>query len=88
MAWNVEYSAKARKQLLKLDPNQSKLIMAWIEKNLIGCADPRFMGKPLSGDKSEWWRYRVGSYRLLVELKDKKLLILVVQVGHRRDVYR
>lgn len=88
MSWNVGYSAKARKQLLKLDPNQRKLLVAWIDKNLIGCTDPRALGKALSGDKSEWWRYRVGSYRLLVELKDNELLIMVVQVGHRRDVYR
>jgi mRNA interferase RelE/StbE len=88
MSWNVEYSAKARKQLLKLDPSQRKLLISWIEKNLIGCADPRALGKALSGDKTEWWRYRVGSYRLLVELKNNELLILVVQVGHRRDVYR
>jgi mRNA interferase RelE/StbE len=88
MSWNVGYSVKAKKQLLKLDPSQRKLLIAWIEKNLIGCDDPRALGKPLSRDKSEWWRYRVGSYRLLVELKSNKLLILVVQAGHRRDVYR
>ena len=88
MSWEVEYSAKALKQLKKLDSSQSKLLIAWIEKNLVGCSDPRFLGKPLSGDKSEWWRYRIGSYRLLVELKDNKLQVLVVQIGHRREIYR
>ncbi|WP_139652812.1 type II toxin-antitoxin system RelE family toxin [Raoultibacter phocaeensis] len=88
MAWSIEYSDKARKQLKKLDPNQSKLLIAWIEKNLLGCDDPRSIGTALSGDKYEWWRYRVGSYRLLVEIKDEELVILIVQTGHRRDVYR
>lgn len=88
MAWSVQYSEKARKQLKKLDPNQNKLLIAWIEKNLIGCENPRSFGKVLTGNKSDWWRYRVGDYRLLAELKDNELLILVVQAGHRKDIYR
>lgn len=84
--WEVVYSERAVKELRKLDKHTAKLIMAWIEKNLIGCTDPRAHGKGLTA-RSGQWRYRIGDYRLLAEIQDDKLVILALSVGHRRDVY-
>ena len=85
--WRVEYSERAVKDLKKLDKYTAKLILAWIEKNLEGCADPRVHGKGLTANRSGQWRYRIGDYRLLAEIQDDKLVILALSVGHRREVY-
>ena len=86
--YEVEYSAAAVKQLSKMDAATKKLIRAWIEKNLVGCTDPRAHGKGLTGDKSGKWRYRIGNYRILAEIYDERLVIYVFKAGHRRDVYK
>ena len=85
--WRVEYSERAVKELKKLDKYTAKLILAWVEKNLEGCADPRVHGKGLTANRSGQWRYRIGDYRLLAEIQDDKLVILALSVGHRREVY-
>ena len=64
------------------------MILAWIEKNLEGCDNPRQKGKGLSHEKKEIWRYRVGNYRLLVNIQDDILIILIIDFGHRKDIYR
>ena len=87
MGYSVEYSDKALKQLGKLDKHAMRLIMAWIEKNLIGCEDPRRQGRELTANHSGQWRYRIGDYRLLVNIRDEKLVILALAVGHRKNVY-
>lgn len=87
ISFSVAYSKKASKALDKMDAFDSKLILSWIDKNLNGCADPRTFGKGLSGDRSNEWRYRVGDYRVIAEIKDNEVLILVVAIGHRRDIY-
>ncbi len=86
--YKVEYTPAAIKQIKKLDGSTRKLIRAWIEKNLVGCKDPRAHGKGLSGDKSGQWRYRVGDYRILAEIQDNKVVILIINIGHRKDVYK
>ncbi|MBO6236341.1 MAG: type II toxin-antitoxin system RelE/ParE family toxin [Schwartzia sp.] len=64
------------------------MVLGWIEKNLIGCANPRLHGKALSANRAGQWRYRVGDYRLLAELNDGELIILMIRVAHRREAYR
>ena len=86
--WRVDYTDAAVKQLKKLDKHTRSLILAWIEKNLIGGKDPRAHGKGLSANRAGQWRYRVGDYRLLAELNDGELLILMIRVAHRSEVYR
>lgn len=86
--YSVEYSATAVKQLSKMDAATRKLIRAWIEKNLVGCTDPRAHGKGLTADKSGKWRYRIGNYRILAQIYDDRLVIHVFKVGHRREVYK
>lgn len=85
--YKVEYSIQAVKQLKKLDKNTQKLIYAWIDKNLQNCENPRQHGKALVTNRKGQWRYRIGDYRLIVEIEDERIKILVLNVGHRRDVY-
>ena len=86
--FRVRFSSQARKELKKMDIHVSSLILGWIRKNLEGCNDPRSLGKALTGDKSDAWRYRVGDYRIICEIHDEDIIILVLSVGHRREVYR
>ena len=85
--YTVEFSQNALKQIKKLDKNIAALIIGWIEKNLENCDDPRIHGKGLTANRSGQWRYRVGDYRILADIDDEKITVLVVSVGHRRDVY-
>lgn len=87
MTYKVELSARAVKDLKKLDKTTAALILGWIRKNLEGCENPRIHGKGLTANRSGTWRYRVGDYRLLAEIRDNVVTILVLTVGHRRDVY-
>lgn len=85
--YRVEYTSKAIKNLRKLDKNTRNLIYAWIDKNLVNCEDPRIHGKGLVGDKAGQWRYRVGDYRIICEIEDEEIVILVLEIGHRREIY-
>ena len=85
--YRVEYTERAIKSLKKLDKNIRSLIYAWIDKNLEGCENPRLHGKSLTGDKSGEWRYRIGNYRLICEIEDKKIVILILEIGHRKEIY-
>lgn len=86
--WTLKYSSKAVRQLGKLDKYQSRMIRKWLGANIDGCDDPRAHGRALLHDLSGFWRYRVGKYRVICELHDDELLVLAVEVGHRREVYR
>ncbi len=85
--YKVEYAPLAIKQLKKLDKHISALIIGWIEKNLVDCENPRQYGKGLVANRSGEWRYRIGDYRILADIQDDKLVILIITVGHRREVY-
>lgn len=87
MCYTVEYTKGAVKDLRKLDKHTRSLIWGWIEKNLVGCSDPRQHGKSLTANRSGQWRYRVGDYRILADIQDEKIVILVLEVGHRREIY-
>ena len=88
MAFRVEYSKAALKQLKRMDRFDARLITSWIGKNLEGCEDPRAYGKGLAANRSGEWRYRVGNYRILCNIQDEVLVIEVFAVGHRSSVYR
>ena len=87
MGYVVEYTPQAVQELKKLDRHIKALIVSWIEKNLVGCENPYIRGKGLSANRSGQWRYRIGDYRLISEIMDDKIVILIISVGHRRDVY-
>jgi mRNA interferase RelE/StbE len=87
MKYRVEYTRTAAKQLKKLDRKIAALILAYIEEKLIDCDNPRLYGKALQGNLRDIWRYRVGDYRILARIDDDIVLIIVVEVGHRNEIY-
>lgn len=87
MSYRVVFTENAKKDLKKPDRHTAALILGWIRKNLEGCGDPRIHGKGLTANRSGEWRYRVGDYRIIAKIEDSRLVILVVTVGHRREIY-
>ena len=88
MKYRIIFTERAKKQLKKIDKFTASLIIGWLEKNIEGCENPRIHGKGLLGNKSGQWRYRVGDYRIICEIKDEEIVVLVLEVGHRRDIYK
>ena len=87
MSYHIVYTKKAIKSLKKVDKAQQRLIIAWIEKNLMNAEDPRALGKSLKGNLKAYWRYRVGNYRILADIDDADIKIIVFNIGHRKDIY-
>lgn len=87
MKYTVRFTERAKKDLKKLDKHTAALILGWVRKNLEGCEDPRAHGKGLTANRSGQWRYRIGDYRLLAQIEDEVVTILVLNIGHRRDIY-
>ena len=81
------FSKEALKDLKKLDNSVSRVIYAWLKKNIDGCSDPRIHGKGLTANRSGQWRYRVGNYRIICKIEDDKVIVLVLTIGHRNVVY-
>ncbi len=88
MTFNVQFTEDVKKFLKKLDKQTAKFILAWIRKNLEGCSDPRHTGKGLTSNRSGQWRYRVGDYRIIADIQENNLVILVIEIGHRSDIYK
>ncbi len=86
--YKVRLEKLAQKSLKKMDKNDSKIIMAWISRNLINCENPYIHGKSLQGNLKGKWRYRVGNYRLICNIDDENIIILVLEIGHRKNVYK
>lgn len=87
MIYEISTTEKFDKALKKLDRQTQRIIKAWIEKNLINCENPRIHGKALTANRSGQWRYQVGDYRILAEIHDNKLVLILIDVGHRKDIY-
>lgn len=87
MQYHVEFTAQAKKQMRKLDKYTASMILGWIRKNLEGCTDPRQHGKGLTANRTGQWRYRIGDYRLIAEIEDDRIIILILSIGHRKDIY-
>ena len=83
----VHFSDAALKKLKKMDRYQASLLIGWIEKNLQDSSDPRTHGKALVANHKSKWRYRVGDYRILALIEDEKIIITIIDVGHRKDIY-
>jgi len=88
MAWKVEVSPVAHKQLEKLDKPIARRIFKFLYERVETLDDPRQIGERLQGTLSEFWRYRVGDYRIICSLEHDRLVVLVLRVGHRREVYK
>lgn len=85
--YHVKFTKTAQKQLSKLDKDVLVMLKLWIDKNLENSANPRLKGKALVGNFKGYWRYRVGEYRIVADIVDNKLIIVLVSVAHRREVY-
>ena len=88
MTYHVVFTKAALKELKKLDRQTAAMITGWVRKNLEGSENPRQHGKGLTANRSGQWRYRVGNYRLLAEIQDDKIVILILNIGHRSEIYR
>jgi mRNA interferase RelE/StbE len=89
MAWTIELSATADRELGKLDAQHARRILKFLHDRVANLPDPRSIGKALSGSRlGEFWRYRVGDFRLICKIEDDRLLVLVLRVGHRKEIYR
>lgn len=87
MIFKIIFSEKALKELKKLDKHTALFITGWLRKNIEGCSDPRQHGKGLTANRSGQWRYRVGDYRIITEIQDDKVIVLVLAIGHRKNIY-
>ncbi len=87
LAWQIEFTAEAEKQLKKIDHSEARRIKDYLRQKIEQLDDPRQLGSPLTGTLSKLWRYRVGNYRLICDLQDDTLIILLVRIGHRKNIY-
>ena len=87
MTWKVEFDNRARKELRKLDPAIQERILTWLRNTLATDKDPRRYGTSLKGRMKGLWRYRVSDYRIISQIQDDRVLVLIVRIGHRRDIY-
>lgn len=87
MKYILETTARFDREFRKLDRYTQKMLKSWIDKHLTDCDNPRAFGKGLTGDRTEQWRYRIGDYRLIVNIQDFRLVILALNIGHQREIY-
>ena len=89
MTWKVELSLEADRELSKLDPQQARRILKFLLERVANLDNPRSIGAALQGSRlGEFWKYRVGDYRLISKIEDSRLLVLVLRIGHRGEIYR
>ncbi|WP_455258755.1 type II toxin-antitoxin system RelE family toxin [Peptoniphilus asaccharolyticus] len=87
MTYQITTTDKFDKTFRKLDRQIQKIIKVWIEKNLVNCENPRIHGKGLTANRSSQWRYRIGDYRILADIRDNELVLVFVDIGHRKNIY-
>jgi mRNA interferase RelE/StbE len=88
LVYSVEYSKEAQKILKKMDRGSAQRIVAWMRDRVSNCENPRLWGEALVGEFSGLWKYRIGTFRLVCEIQDEKLVVLVVELGHRKEIYK
>ena len=88
MTWQIDFTNTAAKQFAKLDKPIKQRIIDFLEQRLARLDNPKQIGKALQGELSEYWAYRVGDYRILTQHENNQLIILVVEIGHRKEVYK
>ena len=87
MRWRIEFEKAARESFEKLDKSVRQQIEKYLDR-LLTLSDPRQRGKALTGTRSGQWRYRAGDYRIICEIRDEVLVVLVLEIGHRSNIYR
>jgi mRNA interferase RelE/StbE len=88
LVWTIDYTQTAKKELKKLDKPVARRILDFMDGRVARLEDPRTLGKALSGPLGTLWRYRIGDYRLICEIQHQAVTVLVIRIGHRREVYR
>ena len=88
MIWRIEFTHTAEKQIVRLDRQAQASILSYLRQRVQASENPRQLGKALHGDKQGLWRYRVGKHRIICDIQDDKLTLLVLAVAHRKDGYR
>jgi mRNA interferase RelE/StbE len=89
LVWAIEFDEAAKKELAKLDRQVAKRLLDFLKQRVISLKDPRSVGQALKGSKlGEFWKYRVGDFRIIANIEDQKMIILVLRVGNRREIYR
>lgn len=88
MAWTVEFTPGAERDLKQLDPPVQKRIVAFLHERVAEADDPRAIGEALRGELAGLWRYRAGDYRILCRIEDNRIVVTVVAIGHRSSIYR
>jgi mRNA interferase RelE/StbE len=86
--WRVEFDRAAARDLRKFGLDAERRVLRYLRERVAGAQDPRRLGHALTGDRKGLWRYRVGDYRIVAATEDDRFVVLVVTVGHRREVYR
>jgi len=87
LAWRIEFEDAARKELKNIDRKAQERILKFLRERISPADNPRICGKALKGALGAYWRYRVGDYRLVCRIEDEKVLVLILRVGHRKNVY-
>lgn len=87
LTWKIEWDERARKELRKLDSSVQKEILSYLRLRVMASNNPRVFGQSLSGNKAGLWRYRVGNYRVICKIEDDILVVFVIGVGHRKEIY-
>jgi mRNA interferase RelE/StbE len=88
MAWRIDFDPAAQRELGNLDKSVRRRILKFLYERVGKLDDPRKIGERLQGTLSEFWKYRVGDYRIICSLESHRLVVLVLRVGHRREVYK
>ncbi len=89
MIWTIEYDLLVQKEMRKIDPQTRQRIRTFLQERVAALDNPRQTGAALQGSElGSFWRYRVGDYRIICDIQDHKLVVLVVEIGHRREIYR
>jgi mRNA interferase RelE/StbE len=88
MNWEFEITPSAEKQILKLGHTARADITRYLSQRIATPENPRRFGKALTGDLKGYWRYRVGDYRILCQIQEERVVVLVIAIGHRREIYQ
>jgi len=87
LAWQIEFDAEAEKDLAKIDRQAAREIRRFLRERVATNEDPRRFGDPLKKDLASLWKYRVGAFRIIVDIQENRVIVLVVRIGHRSKVY-
>jgi addiction module toxin, relE/stbE family len=86
--YRLTTTKKFDRTLQKLDKSTRDRVIRWLENNLVDCENPRIFGKALTGNLGKYWRYRVADFRIIAEIRDKELIVIAIEIGHRSKIYQ